>query len=381
MDFNWSEDQARLRASVLEFARRDLNDGYAERERDGVFDREGWTKCAQMGVHGLPVPEKYGGMGLDALTTVGVLESLGYGCLDNGLLFSINAHMWTLEMPILAFGTEQQKEHYLPRLCSGELIGGNAMSEPDSGSDAYNLRTTATRRGDSYVLEGSKLFVTNGSVADVLLVFANVDREKGANGVSAFLVDRGTPGLSVTKRVAKMGLSTSPMAELFFDGCAIPVEARLGKEGAGKNIFTHSMTWERGCILASAVGSMERLLDMSIRYAKERKQFGQPIGKFQLVATKIVDMKLRLESARHMLRHSAWLKDQRRSIFLEAALTKLAISDAWVKCAEDTLQIHGGYGYLKESEIERELRDAIGSRLYSGTSEIQRVIVASLLGL
>jgi len=381
MDFQWNEDQARLRQSVLEFARRELNEGYADRERDGVFDRSGWTKCAQMGIHGLPVPEQYGGMGFDALTTVGVLESLGYGCVDNGLLFSINAHMWTLEMPILAFGSDHQKQHYLPRLCNGELIGGNAMSEPDSGSDAYNLRMTATKKGDRYVLEGNKLFVTNGSVADVLLVFANVDREKGANGVSAFLVDRDTPGLSVTKRVSKMGLSTSPMAELFFDGCSIPVEARLGKEGAGKNIFTHSMTWERSCILASAIGSMERLLDVSIRYAKERKQFGQQIGKFQLVATKIVDMKLRLETARLLLRHSAWLKDQGRSIFLEAALTKMHISESWVRCAEDALQIHGGYGYLKEFEIERELRDAIGSRLYSGTSEIQRVIVASLLGL
>jgi alkylation response protein AidB-like acyl-CoA dehydrogenase len=381
MDFAWSEEQTQLREAAGSFARKELNDGLPERDKHGEFNRAGWKKCAEFGIQGLPIPKEYGGMGADPLTTVGILESLGYGCKDNGLVFSINAHIWTLEIPLLDFGSEEQKRRYLPRLCNGELIGGNAMSEPGSGSDAYSLRTTAERRGDRYVLNGSKVFVTNGPVGDLIVVFATVDRSRGPNGISAFLVEKDFPGFKAGRKLEKMGLRTSPMAELFFEDCEVPVENRLGREGNGQSLFNHSMTWERSCILASAVGAMERLLEISIRYARDRKQFGQPIGKFQLVATKIVDMKMRLEEARAALYRTAWLHGKRKKIFLEAALTKLTISENWVKCAEDAIQIHGGYGYMTEYEVERELRDALGSKLYSGTSEIQRVLVASLLGL
>lgn len=381
MDFAWSEEQTQLRQAAASFARKALNDGLLERDRNGEFNRAGWKQCAEFGIHGLPIPKEYGGMAADPLTTVGVLESLGYGCKDNGLVFSINAQMWTVELPLLDFGSEEQKHKYLPRLCNGELIGGNAMSEPDSGSDAYSLRTSAKRHGDKYLLNGSKIFVTNGPVGDVFVVFATLDRSQGANGISGFLVEKDSPGFKVGRTLEKMGLRTSPMAELFFEDCEVPIENRLGREGNGKNLFTHSMTWERSCILANAVGAMERLLEISIRYAKDRKQFGQSIGKFQLVATKIVDMKRRLEEARAALYRTAWLRGKRKSVFLDAALAKLTISDNWVKCAEDALQIHGGYGYMAEYEVERELRDALGSRLYSGTSEVQRTIVASLLGL
>ena len=381
MDFGWSDEQALLRDTIAAFARDELNDGLIEREARGEFNRAGWRRCAEMGVHGLPVPTEYGGMGLDALTTMGVLESLGYGCKDNGLVFSINAHMWTLEMPLLGFGTDAQKERWLPRLCSGELIGANAMSEPGSGSDAYGLTTRADRRGDRYVLSGSKVFVSNGPVADLYLVFATVDPAKGPNGVSAFLVERDSPGLTVGAPVHKMGLRTSPMCELFFDGCEVPADNLLGREGAGKNLFTDSMTWERSCILASGVGAMQRLLDTCVRYANGRKQFGQPIAKFQLVASRLVDMKLRLETSRALLYQAGWMKTRGRSIFLEAALAKLHISESWVACAQDAVQIHGGYGYMTEYEVERELRDATASRLYSGTSEIQRMIIAPLLSV
>jgi alkylation response protein AidB-like acyl-CoA dehydrogenase len=381
MDLGWTEEQAQLRATMVEFARAELNDGLMEREARGEFHREGWRRCAQMGVHGLPVPAEYGGMGLDALTTMGVLESLGEGCKDNGLVFSINAHMWTLEMPLLGFGTEEQKRRWLPRLCGGELIGGNAMSEPGSGSDAYALATRAEKRGDRYRLTGSKVFVSNGPIADLYLVFATVDPALGPNGVSAFLVERDTPGLTVGSPVHKMGLKTSPMSELFFDGCEIPADHLLGREGAGKNLFTDSMTWERSCILAGAVGAMQRLLDTTVRYASQRKQFGQPIAKFQLVASRLVDMKIRLETSRALLYRAGWMKDRGRSIFLEAAMAKLHISESWVASAQDAVQIHGGYGYMAEYEVERELRDAIASRLYSGTSEIQRLIIAPLLGV
>lgn len=381
MDFAWSDAQREMQDAIRELARKELNEGLKERDARSEFNRDGWNRCAEFGVPGLPIPQEYGGMGQDALTTVGVLEALGQGCKDNGLLFSINAHMWTMSLPLVDFGSEKQKRRFLPGLCNGTLIGGNAMSEPSAGSDAYSLSTTATLRGDHYILNGSKIFVSNAPVADVLLVYATVDKTKGRAGLTGFLVEKNAPGFSVSKKVDKMGLKTSPMGELFFENCEVPVENRIGNEGAGVSLFTHSMTWERGCILASAVGAMQRLLDTCVRYAKTRKQFGQSIGKFQMVASKIVDMQVRVETSRALLYKAAWLRSMGRNIFMEAALAKLHISESWVKCAEDAIQIHGGYGYMTEYEVERELRDAIGSKLYSGTSEIQRLIVGPLLGL
>lgn len=379
MDFSWSQQQQELFNGISRFASRELNHNLIENNRNGVFNRNGWKKCGGLGIQGLAVPSEYGGLGQDPLTTVGALEQLGYACRDNGLIFSLNAHMWTVCTPLVAFGNEDQKRRFLPGLCNGDLIGGNAMSEPDSGSDAYALRTTATRRGDKYILHGSKTFVTNGPVADVIVVFATIDKSKGVSAISAFLVEKSFPGFSVAKTLDKMGLHTSPTAELFFDECEVPEANRLGKEGVGSSVFTHAMTWERGCILASAVGSMQRVLETCIRYAKQRKQSGQPISKFQHVATKIVDMKLRLETARYMLYHNAYQLGIGRTPIVEAALAKLHISECWVRSCEDAIQIHGGYGYMVEYEIERELRDAIASRIYSGTNEIQRNVIASLL--
>jgi len=381
LDFSWNSEQQELRQTIIDFARKELNEEIIQRDHDEQFNFEGWKKCAQFGIHNLTIPKEYGGLETDPLTTIGALESLGYACKDNGLIFSINAHMWTCQAPILEFGTEEQKKKYLPRLGSGEFIGGNAMSEPNSGSDAYSLRTTAEKKGDKYLLNGSKMFVSNGPFADVVMVYATVDRSKGPRGITAFIVEKTFPGMSVSRKIDKMGLRTSPMAELYFDNCEVPEENRLGKEGSGPMLFTHSMTWERGFILASAVGAMERLLETCIRYAKERKQFGQSIGKFQLVASRIVDMKMRLETSRAMLYKIGWLKAQGKSAFLEAAMAKLQISESWVQSCLDAVQIHGGYGYTTEYEVERELRDAVGSRLYSGTSEIQRQIIAPLLGL
>lgn len=380
MDWNWTREQNELREAAFEIGR-SISPGIRDRDRAGEFHREGWRALGEFGAHGLPIPTKYGGMGMDSLTTVGVFEALGHGCKDAGLLFSIHAHLWTLASAIQLFGTEAQKQKWLPGLCNGSLIGGNAMSEPDSGSDAFSLRTSARLVGDRYVLNGSKVFVSNGPIADLVLVFATVDASKGARGITAFLVERGTPGFRVGRHLEKMGLRTSPMAELFFDECEIPVENRLGKEGAGANLFTQSLTLERAFILCTGVGSMQRLFETCRDYAKTRKQYGEAIGKFQLVSSKVIDMRIRLETAQAMLYKTAWLHDQRKSIFLEAAMAKLHISDAWVASAQDAIQLHGGWGYMTEIEIERELRDALGSRLHSGTSEIQRLIIAPLLGL
>lgn len=381
MDFAWSEEQRQLFDAVADFAGKQLNENLVENDRHAVFNRAGWQRCGEFGIQGLPVPEEYGGLGRDALTSVGALERLGYACRDNGLVFSLHAHLWTSALPLVAFGTQEQKAAHLPGLCDGSRIGGNAMSEPESGSDAFALRSRAQRKGDRWVLNGQKTFVTNAPVADLLVVFATIDPAKGQHGVTAFLVDTHAPGVEVGRPLEKMGLRTSPMAEVFFADCEIPEDRLLGKEGGGANVFSYSMAWERSCILASAVGSMQRLLEACLRHARERKQFGEPIGKFQHVAGRIVDMKLRLETARQMLYHGAWQRSRGKLAMLEAALTKLHLSECWVRCCEDAIQIHGGYGYMTEYELEREMRDALGSRLYSGTSEIQRTLIAGLLGL
>jgi alkylation response protein AidB-like acyl-CoA dehydrogenase len=289
--------------------------------------------------------------------------------------------MWSCVAPIVTFGTDAQKERYLRGLCSGRLIGGNAISEADAGSDAYSLKTTAVRRGDTYVLNGEKIYITNAPVADVLVVFANLEPAKKAFGITAFLVERDSPGLAVSGPKSKMGLRTTQMGSLTLSDCEVPAERRLGKEGTGVAIFTHAMEWERAFILASALGSMQRQLEDCVRYAKSRRQFDKPIGKFQLVASKLVDMRTRLETSRSLLYKVAWLKDQGKSVLLEAAMAKLHVSESWIQNCMDAMQIHGGRGYLTEYEVERDLRDALGSRIYSGTSEIQRSIIAQLMGL
>jgi alkylation response protein AidB-like acyl-CoA dehydrogenase len=381
MDFSWTEEQLQYKRAVIEFAQKELNGDLIERDRQGELARDNWKKCAQFGIQGLAVPEQYGGNGADILTAMLVMEALGYGCRDNGLIFAMNAQMWSVQHPILAFGSEDQKQKYLPGLCRGDLIGAHGMTEPDSGSDAYSLHARAERVDGSYILNGTKTFVTNAPVADVALVFASTDPAKGFAGVSAFLVDRGSPGFSVSRSIDKLGLRSSPMGELVLADCCVPVESRLGPEGAGPSIFNSSMEWERSCILGSHIGAMERQLETCIRYARERRQFGQPIGKFQAVANRIADMKIRLETARLLLYKVAWLKQSGKSAVMEAALAKLYLSECFVQSSMDAIRTFGGYGYTTEFEVERDLRDSIGGTLYSGTSDIQRVIIARWLGL
>ncbi len=381
MDFAWTDEQQAFRKEVLRFAREELKEDMIENDHNEEFSWDGWKKCAQFGIQGLPIPVEYGGGGADTLTTVCALEALGYGCHDNGLMFSINAHMWSSEIPIWSFGTEAQKRKYLPKLVSGEFVGVHAMTEPMSGSDAYSMLSRAEKKGDRYIINGSKTFITNAQNADMVIVFANLDPAKGAAGVSAFIVDKGTPGFTVSRKLHKMGLRTSPMAELSFQDCEVPVENLLGKEGGGSAIFTASMEWERICILASHLGAMQRLLETCVKYARERKQFGQAIGKFAAIANKIADMDVRLETGRLLLYKAAWLKSQGRHPLREASIAKLYVAEACVQSCLDSIQLHGGYGYMTEYQLERELRDAVSGTIYSGTSEIQRVIIAGLLGV
>ncbi len=381
MDFSLSEEQLRLREEIINFARNELNEDVALRDRDGTFPNEAWKKCAAMGIQGLAIPEEFGGTGADPLTILIAMEALGYGCTDNGLIFSLNAQMWSCEVPLIRFGTREQKDRYLPGLGGGSLVGVQAMTEPGSGSDAFGLTTKAVRSDGGYLLSGSKTFVTNAPIANVFVVFASTDLEDRFGGITAFLVERGAPGIHIGQPFHKMGLRTSPMAEVVLEGCFVSEDSLLGRAGSGMAVFNHSMTWERSGILASAVGTMERQVERCIAYARERRQFGRSIGKFQAVSHRIADMKVRLETARLLLYRQGWMMDANRPSALDAAIVKLYVSESFLRSSLDALQIHGGYGYMTEYELERDVRDAIGSRIYSGTSDIQRNVIAGLLGL
>jgi alkylation response protein AidB-like acyl-CoA dehydrogenase len=261
MDFSWSDDQLKLRETIIEFAQKQLKDDLIDRDSNSEFPLNLWKKCADFGILGLPVPENYGGKGESVLSSVYCMEALGYGCKDNGLLFGMSAQMWDVQMPILHYGTEQQKKNYIEKLCNGELIGSISMTEPQSGSDAFSISTTAEKKDEHYILNGSKTFVTNGPVADLFIVFATINKRLGFMGITAFLVEKDTTGFSIGNNIPKMGLKTNPWCELYFDNCKIPLENRLGKEGNGLAIFKDAMEWERSCILATYIGSMERQLE------------------------------------------------------------------------------------------------------------------------
>ncbi|MBE2260247.1 MAG: acyl-CoA dehydrogenase family protein [Rhodobacteraceae bacterium] len=382
MDFDLSSEQKLLRDSIVRFARGELNQEVVERDRAQSFRRDLWRHCAAVGLLGLPAPEEYGGVGLDPLSCAVALEALGYGCRDGGLVFSICAHVLACVVPVWQHGSEAQKQRYLRGLCDGTLVGAHAITEPDSGSDTFAMRLRAERAGDGWRLNGSKTFISNGPVADVVVVFAVTDPAKGFHGgVTAFLVDRGLAGFSAGQKFAKMGLRTSPVGELVFEDAVVASDAVLGTVGGGASVFGTAMDWERSLLVAAHVGTIERLLNTSIAYARSRSQFGQTIGKFQAVAHKIADMKVQLEAARLLVYRTASRLTTTRSISLDAAVTKLFVSESLLRTALDTVQVHGGYGFMEEYEVERALRDAVGSTLYSGTSEMQRNIIGRWLGL
>lgn len=379
MDFSWSPEEEDLYRRALEFAREALNAPTAE--ADG-FPRAKWRALGGFGALGLCVPQAYGGLGLGALATARVVEALGKGCEDTGLLFSACAHLFACVMPIVEHGSEAQKAALLPGLCSGERVGANAITEAEAGSDVHALRTRATRAEGGWALEGEKSYVSNGPAADLILAYAVTRPEHGYLGLSAFLVDRDTPGLTVGKPFHKMGLSTSPIATVYFDDCRVKDERLLGAEGTGATVFKSSMLWERACLFALYVGVMDRLVDRCVAHARTRRQFKKPLGKHQAVAHRIADMKLRVESARLLLYRACWSLDRSGAdALLEVALAKLAVSESAIQSALDAIQIHGGMGYIEETGIEAALRDAIPSTLFSGTSEIQRDLIARGLGL
>jgi alkylation response protein AidB-like acyl-CoA dehydrogenase len=382
MDFGFSPHQRQIWERTVEFARRELRlDDLAERDRQGAFSEAIWQRCARQGLLGLCVPEEYGGAGLDFVTAVHALEALGYGCADNGLTLALNGQIWSIEVPILKFGNEAQRRAFLPGLVAGEIKGAHAMTEPEAWSDAFSLTTTATRTSGGYLLNGHKILVGMAPVADVVVLFATVNPAVGRWGVTAFIVDARTAGLTITPRADKLGLRTEPHGAIALENVFVPAENRLGGEGAGAAIFGASMNYERSFIFSSHVGSMARQLDQTVAFVNGRRQGGQPIGKYQSVSNRIADMKVRLETARLFLYRAAWQADQGQDWTLQAAMTKLAISELFVENSLDAVRVHGGRGYLGEFGVERDLRDAVGGVLYAGTSDIQRNLIAGLLGV
>jgi len=379
MDFSLSESQEAYRAEVREFAEGTLDADVLTLDKNSEFNRSGWKSCAKFGIQGGPIPEEFGGQGLDVVTFVSGLEALGEVCLDSGLPFAICAHVLACELPILTYGTDAQKKRWLPALCSGEQIASIAIAEEQGASDAFNLLTMAVKQGDGYVLNGRKMYVTNSPFCDLALVFAKL--EGSTDTIICLVVDKENPGMHRAGATEKMGFRTAPFGELVFKDCKVPEEDVLGKPSSGKLIFMSAMEWERGCLLAPIVGAMQRQVRECIARVAGRKQGEGTLSRHQAVSHRVVDMKVRTELARLILYKFLWKKQISRRANMEASMAKLFISEAAVQNALDALQVHGAYGYTCESGIERMLRDTLGTRIASGTSDIQRSIIAKWLRL
>jgi alkylation response protein AidB-like acyl-CoA dehydrogenase len=382
MDFAFSESQARWYEAAVKFAREELSDpDSAERERKGEFWREGYRRCAGFGVQGLPVPTEYGGRGEDLLTTAAAMEGLGFGCSDTGLVFATGASLWTTTMSIMAFGTEAQKRRYLPGLCDGSLLGANAATEPDAGSDIFSMRARAERHPEGWILNGRKAWITSALSADLVVCLASTDPSKGVLGITAFLVERGTPGLTGGGEIPTLGLRTAPLGDLILENCVVPHDAVLGREGRGSTVFNAALEWERGAILAGVLGTMRRQLEACIAHAKGRKQFGQPIARFQSVSNRIVDMKLRLETSRFMVYRYAWATSHGDDAAAWSSMAKLHVSECFVQNSLDAVRTFGASGFASGSPVGKDLRDSAGGMIFSGTNDIQRNLIAQHLRL
>lgn len=382
MDFSWSAEQLEFKERLAAFCNDCHVDDMVDRDQNSTFAEDLWQRYAEFGIQGMYIPEEYGGSAsADIQAAILGMEALGYGCRDGGFLLALNAQMWAVQLPILHFGSEYLKQRFLPKLCGGEWKGAHGITEPLTGSDVFNMTTTATPCDGGYRLNGTKCLVTMAPVADVALVVATVDPALGKWGTSTFLVERTFDGFSLGANQLKMGLRTVPIGELRMLDCFVPESHRLGAEGGGFATFNYSLEFERCCILASQIGTMQRQLEECIQYARQRKQFGQAIGKFQSVSNRIADMKMRLETSRLMLYKVAWLKNQGKSAMLDAAVLKLYLSECFLESSLDAVRIHGGRGYMTDTGMERDLRDSIGGVLYAGTSDIQRNIIAGLMGL
>lgn len=374
MDFSITEEQMMLRNEIIDFAKNHLNENnYIE-----TFSMDAWKKICGLGLLGITVSEKYGGLDESYLTAAIIFEGLGYACKNNGLIFVINNHIWVSQNLIYLYGSNELKDKYLKKMVSGSNIGAIAITEAEAGSDAMSMTTHAEDMGDHYVLNGTKMFISNGPIADIFIVFA-VTSKGTFKRYTAFVVEKDFSGFQVCENIKKMGLDSCPTSEIVLDNCIVPKENVLGSFNMGAIIMTAALEWERCYEFAPHVGVMQRIMERCLEHVNNRKQFNKYIGENQAVSHKIAEMRMSIELSQLMLYKIAWLKDQGKSAFIEASIFKLYVSENYIKTCRDALQIFGAYGYTKDYEIERELRDALSCSIYSGTNEMQKNTIYNML--
>jgi alkylation response protein AidB-like acyl-CoA dehydrogenase len=373
----FTETQQLIRETARKFAEEKLAPTSIERDETETFPYDAVKELGELGFMGMMVPEEWGGAGLDTVSYVLAVEEISRVDAACGVIMSVNNSLVCFGLE--KYGTEDQKNRYLRDLASGKKLGAFALSEPEAGSDASNQHTHATRDGDSYILNGTKNWTTNGSTADVVLVMAATDQSKGPKGISTFLVDKGIPGFAVAKKEKKLGIRSSDTVSLSFQDCRLPAANRIGEEGEGFRFAMKTLDGGRIGIAAQALGIAQACLDASIRYAKERKAFDRPIAALQAIQFKIADMATDISAARMLTLRAAALKDAEQPFGADAAMAKLYASKVAVQSALEAIQIHGGYGYVREYLVERYLRDAKVTEIYEGTSEIQRIVIARSL--
>ena len=377
MDFSLNEEQKMLRTMVRDFAAREVEPAAARIDDTEVVPDGLVSQMAELGLFGLTIPEEYGGSGKGKTEFCIAIEELCRASAAVAAIFRISLSLAI--HPVIAFGSIEQKKKYLPAHADGQRLACFGLTEAGAGSDPAAIQTTARRRGDGYVLNGNKLFISLGAEADIAVVFATVDKEKGHRGVTAFIVEKGTAGFSVGKHERKMGLHGISAVELIFEDCFVPTENRLGEEGAGFKIAMDALNASRTTVAAEAVGISQAAYDASLKYARERQQFGRPIAKFQAIQWMLADMATQIEAARLMTYWAASIEDEGKPYIKEAAMAKLFASEVSRMVTNNALQIHGGYGYTKDYPVERYLRDARLTEIYEGTSEIMRLTIAKNL--
>lgn len=376
MNFKLSEEHEMIRKMVRDFAVNEVAPTAGERDENETFDRAIFDQMAELGLTGIPWPEEYGGIGSDYLAYVIAVEELARVCGSTAV--TLSAHTSLAGWPLYKFGSEEQKQKYLRPMAEGKKIGAYGLTEPGSGSDAGGMKTTAVLDGDHYVLNGSKIFITNGGIADIYVVFAVTDPE-ARNSTSAFIVEADFEGFSVGKKEKKMGIRSSPTTEIIFDNCRIPKENLLGAEGEGFKIAMKTLDGGRNGIAAQAVGIAQGALDAAVAYSKERVQFGKPISANQGVSFKLADMATATEASRLLTYQAAWLESNNLPYGKQSAMAKLMAGDTAMKVTTEAVQVYGGYGYTKEYPVERFMRDAKITQIYEGTQEIQRLVISRML--
>ena len=373
MEFAFNEEQEELREMVREFVEKEITPFAAEMDRNNAPMPDLFKKAGDMGLLNVIVPEEYGGPGLDSVTVAMIYEELGKGCA--GIATSIAANSLA-SYPVLLKGTEEQKKTLCELLNNGGLAAF-ALTEPGAGSDAGGVATKAVKDGDHYTLNGNKIFITNGGLADTYLIFANTRKSGGIRGLTAFVVPRNTPGFSVGKKEDKMGIRPSNTCELILQDVVVPESARVGREGEGFRIAMNTLDSARPFVASVSVGLAQSALDIAAKYAKERRQFGQPIASFQMVQAMIADMAMKVETARLLVYKACWLRDQGKEFAKEAAMSKCYAGDVAMQVTIDAVQVMGGYGYSKEYPVEKKMRDAKIMQIYEGTNQIQRLVIAN----